>query len=102
MRFFVLSDNTDTLIGMRLAGMEGKLIESKAQFQQALQEAMSDPEVGVLLLTQKLEAFCPEEIAGYKLSCSQPLIVTIPDRHGGAAIGEHISQYVQEAVGVKI
>ena len=29
MRFFVLSDNTDTLIGMRLAGMEGTLIHTK-------------------------------------------------------------------------
>ena len=102
MRFFVLSDNTDTLIGMRRAGMEGTLIHTKPQLQEALRAAMSDPGIGVLILTEKLERLCPEEIAGYKLSRPQPLIVSIPDRHGGAAIGEHISQYVQEAVGVKI
>lgn len=102
MRFFVLSDNTDTLMGMRLAGMEGALVHTKAQLTEAMKSAMENPEIGILILTEKLEKLCPEEIANYKLTCPQPLIVSIPDRHGGAAIGEHISQYVQEAVGVKI
>lgn len=46
MRFFVLSDNTDTLIGMRLAGMEGTLVHTKPQLQEALRAAMSNRRSG--------------------------------------------------------
>ena len=41
MRFYLLSDNIDTLMGMRLAGIEGVVIHEKEEVEKALTEAMN-------------------------------------------------------------
>ena len=39
---YLISDNTDTLTGMRLAGVEGILVRSRDQVKKALEDAVSD------------------------------------------------------------
>lgn len=102
MKFFLLSDNIDTQMGMRLAGIEGIVIHERREVLEALEQAMQDEEIAVVLMTTKLIQLCPEVISEIKLRQSKPLIVEIPDRHGSAKIGETIDRYVSEAIGVKL
>ena len=102
MKFFLLSDNIDTQMGMRLAGIEGVVIHERREVLEALEQAMQDEEIAVVLITTKLIQLCPEVISEIKLRQSKPLIVEIPDRHGSAKIGETIDRYVSEAIGVKL
>lgn len=102
MKFFVLSDNIDTQMGMRLAGIEGKVIHERDEVLQELETAMHDEDIAVIFMTTKLIQTCPEIISEIKLKQPKPLIVEIPDRHGSAKIGETIDRYVGEAVGVKL
>ncbi|MCI8541369.1 MAG: ATP synthase subunit F [Erysipelotrichaceae bacterium] len=102
MKFFLLSDNIDTQMGMRLAGIEGVVIHERREVLEALEQAMQDEEIAVVLMTTKLIQLCPEVISEIKLRQSKPLIVEIPDRHGSAKIGETIDRYVSEAIGVKL
>ena len=41
MRMFLISDNVDTLTGMRLAGIEGVVVHEKQEIKQALDEVLS-------------------------------------------------------------
>ena len=102
MKFFVLSDNIDTQMGMRLAGIEGKVIHERDEVLQELETAMHDEDIAVIFMTTKLIQTCPEIISEIKLKQPKPLIAEIPDRHGSAKIGETIDRYVSEAVGVKL
>lgn len=102
MKLYTLSDNRDTMIGMRLAGIEGELLHTAAEVTEALRRVMADPEIGVVLMTEKLINTCPEAIYRYKLTQKKPLIVEIPDRHGSGDVSQMIGQYVSEAIGVKI
>ena len=102
MKFFVLSDNIDTQMGMRLAGIEGKVIHERDEVLQELETAMHDEDIAVIFMTTKLIQTCPEIISEIKLKQPKPLIVERPDRHGSAKIGETIDRYVSEAVGVKL
>lgn len=102
MKFFLISDNIDTQMGMRLAGIEGVVIHERREVLEALEQAMQDEEIAVVLMTTKLIQLCPEVISEIKLRQSKPLIVEIPDRHGSAKIGETIDRYVSEAIGVKL
>lgn len=102
MKFFLLSDNIDTQMGMRLAGIEGIVIHERAQVLQELEKAMHREDIAVILMTTKLIQTCPEIISDLKLKQKKPLIVEIPDRHGSAKVGETIDGYVSEAIGVKL
>ena len=102
MRFYVVSDKNDTYMGMRLAGMDGFLLENPQELRSAVERAVEDPDVGILLVTGRVFALCKELISDIKLNRKYPLIVEIPDRHSTERAGDAIDQYVREAVGIKI
>ncbi len=102
MKFFLISDNTDTLMGLRLVGIEGVVLHDRHEFLMKLEEKMKDPSIAVILVTTKLIELCPDIISEVKLKQPKPLIVEIPDRHGESKIGETIDRYVSEAIGVKL
>lgn len=102
MKFYLLSDNVDTVMGMRLAGVPGELIHSADELKTSLDAAMSAEDVGVVLVTQKLVSMCREYIYDIKLKTTRPLIVEIPDRHGGAGVSDAMLGYVRDAVGIKL
>ena len=102
MRFYLLSDNIDTQMGMRLAGIEGVVVHERQEVLEELEKAMHMEDVAIILMTTKLIQTCPDVISELKLKLKKPLIVEIPDRHGSAKIGETIDRYVSEAIGVKL
>ena len=102
MKFFLISDNIDTQMGLRLAGIEGVVVHERHEMLETLEKVMHDDEVAIVLLTTKLIELCPDVISEIKLKQKKPLIVEIPDRHGSAKIGETIDRYVSEAIGVKL
>ncbi|MBR3269588.1 MAG: V-type ATP synthase subunit F [Oscillospiraceae bacterium] len=102
MRCYVLSDNTDTLMGMRLAGIEGTLVHEREELLEALGNAMQKQNIAVVMLTEKLAALCETELTGIKERNTTPLVVVIPDRHGSADMTASISRYLAETVGIHI
>ena len=102
MKYFVITDSTDTYVGLRLAGMEGLVVREEAEVRQAIGAAASDPEIGILLITEKLAALCEDQIAPLKLTAQRPLVVEIPDRHSAGRSSDSITRYIREAIGVKI
>ena len=82
MKFFLLTDNIDTLMGMRLVGIEGVVLHDRKEMLVELEKVLNDEEIGVLLMTTKLVELAPEVISELKLKQQKPIIVEIPDRHG--------------------
>ncbi len=102
MRFFLISDNVDTLMGMRLAGIDGVVVHEDKEVREILSKTMDLEDVAVILMTERLVSLCPELVYELKLNRKQPLIVEIPDRHGSGRAKDSITRYVREAIGVKI
>lgn len=102
MEFFVISDNIDTVTGMRLAGIDGVVVHSPEAVRDRIQKASQDARIGVLLITERLVPMCPELIYDIKLNRRRPLIVEIPDRHSAGRSKDSIKKYVREAIGVKV
>ena len=102
MRFYLISDNVDTQVGMRLAGIEGIVVHEADEVRKALTDAMEMEDVAVVLITERLLTLCPEMVYDPKLNRRRPLIVEIPDRHGNGRTRDSITRYVREAIGVKI
>ena len=102
MRFYVISDNNDTCVGMRLAGIEGTVVHEPDEVHQALAAAMNMDDVAGILMTEHLVKMCGDLVDDLKLNRSRPLIVEIPDRHGNGRAKDSITRYVREAIGIKI
>lgn len=102
MKFFLITDNLDTLMGMRLVGIEGVVVHDRKKVIQEIEKTLHNDQIGILLITTKLVDLCPEVISELKLKRTRPLIVEIPDRHGGSKIGVSIDEYVSDAIGVKL
>ena len=102
MKMYLISDNIDTLTGMRLAGIEGEVVHGRKEVTEALEKVMDDPDLGILLVTEKLCDEAPELVNDIQLNRHTPLLVEIPDRHGTGRDPEFITNYIDEAIGVKL
>lgn len=102
MRFYLISDNTDTQVGMRLAGIDGVVAHKQDEVTKALSDAMQMEDVAVILMTERLVNLCSGLVDELKLNRARPLIVEIPDRHGNGRAKDSITRYVREAIGIKI
>ena len=60
MKFFLISDNIDTQMGLRLAGIEGVVVHERHEMLETLEKVIHDDEVAIVLLTTKLIELCPE------------------------------------------
>ena len=97
MKMYLISDNHDTLTGMRLVGIEGSLVHTKAELKEAFSLALAD-----ILLTEKFSREYPDLVNAVKLEHKLPLFIDIPDRHGTGRKPTFITDYVNEAIGLKL
>ena len=102
MKFFLISDNIDTLIGLRLSGAVGVVAHEREEILSSFDKVIKDESIGVLLLTELVSEEISQEIVNHKLSGKLPLIFVIPDRHGWRGDKNFITRYVEEAIGVKM
>jgi len=76
MKMFLLSDDLDILLGMRIVGVKGRYVESVRDFSDAFSEIVQDKEIGILVITLSLSNECEDIISPFKMN-EQPLIVLL-------------------------
>ena len=77
MRMYLISDDMDSLAGMRLAGVKGRCVENAQEFLEVFSEAVEDKDIGILLITQTLWNEFENIIGAYRMN-ERPLIVLLP------------------------
>lgn len=100
MKVYLISDNIDTLTGMRLAGILGTVVHDRDALEQCLDKVRSDMDVGIVLVTEKISDMAPDLIGDIKKAHELPLLVVIPDRHGSVRGEDAITAYVKETIGI--
>lgn len=100
MKMYILSDRSDTLAGMRLAGIEGSLVRSGEELGSFLKKAdFSD--VAVLMITKSLADMNRPLVNSMKRQ-NRPLLVEVPDRENCSTQDNSITEFVREAMGIKL
>ena len=102
MRMYLISDNVDTYTGMRLAGVEGVVVHEREELKAELEKVLSDKEIGIVLLTEKFGRDYPDLVGTVKMNYRTPLFVESPDRHGTGRSKNFITDYVNQAIGLKL
>ncbi len=80
MKFYLITDDVDTSVGLRLAGVESKVLTDLTQGAQAIDDALRDDGIGILMVSHRVAAAYRDRIEEIRFSRSLPLIVTLPDR----------------------
>lgn len=102
MKMYLISDNVDTRTGLRLVGVDGAIVHSPEELKAELDKVTEDKSIGILLIMEKLSKKFPDIINDIKLNRKLPLVVEIPDRHGTGRGADFITNYIKEAIGVKL
>ena len=102
MKMYLISDNVDTLTGMRLAGGDGVVVHERNELREAIENAMTDKTVGDHPADGEVRAGVPDLIDEIRLEHTMPLLIEIPDRHGTGRKEDFITSYVNEAIGLKL
>jgi V/A-type H+-transporting ATPase subunit F len=102
MKVYIISDNTHTLTGMRLSGVEGVVVHEREEILKELAKVKEKRDIGILLITELLAERVKLELDEIKLSSSLPIIVEIPDRHGTRRPPDFLTSYIRESIGLKI
>jgi len=101
MKSILISDNRDTIIGLRLANIQGVLAQTKDEINLQFKNAVEDKDIGIIIITEKIFEDMKEEVLELKRTGSSQLIVTIPDRTG-LRDKNFIMRYIKESIGIKI
>ena len=101
MKSFLISDNIDTVIGLRLANIEGVLAKSKEEIEMYFEQATKDEKIGIIILTEKIFEEIKLEVLQFKKTGELKLVVTIPDRTG-LRDKNLIMKYIKDSIGIKI
>ena len=102
MRFELISDSTDALVGMRLAGIPGTMAKNEEEVKRALKKAIEDKEIAIILITEKLAEICKDLLYELKNSDIKTLIIEIPDGKSTTRKKDAITEYIRDAIGLKI
>lgn len=102
MKSYLISDNVDTLVGLEIAGIKGIVLHDRNKVIEKLDELLKNKDIGIIIVTEKIEILVTEKIDKLKLEKNIPLIVAIPDRHGSNKEENSIMKYVKESIGLKV
>lgn len=102
MKAFLISDNVDSLVGLKIAGIRGSVVHKREEVLEILENLLKDKEISTIIVTEKIAELVSEELSEIKLSKLLPLVVEIPDRHGSKRGEDHLLNYVKEAIGLKL
>jgi V/A-type H+-transporting ATPase subunit F len=97
-KLFVLGDE-EAVLGFSLAGVSGQVAQTPAQVKEGLKKALSDREIGILLITANAAQLAREEVDRLKITSNSPLILEIPSSRGTIE-GPSIRDLVRKAIGV--
>ncbi len=94
--------NSEAVLGFSLVGVRGSVATSAEEVNQALDRALSTPDIGIILVTEDVARLIEARMDQLKFHSTVPLVVEIPGPQGMPADQDSLSEVVRRAIGIKI
>ena len=101
MKYYIIGDE-DAVLGFGMVGVRGQAAENPWDAKEAFSRAISDKEVGIIIITERIAGLIRSTIDRFLFKEAFPLIVEIPDRSGAVSERMGIREIVTATIGIKI
>ena len=92
----------EAVLGFALVGVHGQVATTAADADQALDDALSRPDVGIVLVTEDVADLTQARMDQLKLRSTVPLVVEIPGPGGVRPGRPSLNEVIRRAIGIKI
>lgn len=100
-KIIVLGD-ADTVLGFRLAGVVDTKVVQDSTADDAVGEALANPEAGILVITQETLAALSHKTKKLLAVTAKPVVIEIPGKRSVEVPGQSISDLVKKAIGIEL
>lgn len=101
MRMIVIG-NPDSVWGFALAGVGGQIVTTPDELNRALDAAIADPEIGIVLVTEDVAEMARQRVDWLIVRSTRPLVVEVPGPAGPRPGRPSLSEVIRETIGVRI
>ena len=101
LKFHVIGD-ADTVLGFRLAGVEGEIVRTADETQESLERAIGRKDLGVLIMPERVAQSVRAQVDRHVTRSAFPLIIEIPDIQGPMEGRKTVKEMIRAAVGVSL
>ena len=101
MKYYIIGDE-DTVLGFGMVGVEGTVITTAEEAEQAFNDALQSQEIGILIITEQAAEMIRTQVDEYLFSERFPLIVEIPNRTGRVPEKPSLREMVNQAIGIQL
>ncbi len=97
--FFVIAD-PHTFLAFALTGLKGGAATDMTEARELLTRAREDPEVGLILITERLAGEIRREVDAVRREGIKPMVLEIPDLDGPVAKKESLLDRLRSLMGI--
>ena len=92
----------EAVLGFSLVGVRGKTVSTASEADEALDEALSTSDIGIILVTENVAELIEARMEQLKLRSTVPLVVEIPGPEGVRPDRPSLNEMVLRAIGVRL
>ena len=92
----------DAVLGFDLVGVRGRIVTTAKELNQALDAALADKEVGIVLVTEDVADLARQRVDMLRVRSTVPLVVEIPGPEGPRPDRPPLSEVIRRTIGVRI
>jgi len=100
MKTYLLCKSKETLVSLRLAGIEGKVVEGKDDIKEEIENLLKDKDVGIIAVSESLAERNRDYIMEKKLE-ERTLFIQVPEP-SGTKNKNYVMNYIKNSIGIKI
>lgn len=94
--------NQDAVRGFALAGVRGQIVTTAEELNQALDAALANEEIGIVLVTEDVANLARQRVDTLMARSTTTLVVEIPGPEGPSPDRPPLSAVIRRTIGVKI
>lgn len=94
--------NQDAVWGFALAGVHGQIVTTPDELHEALDAALGDGDVGIVLVTEGVADLDRQRIDELVMRSQIPIVVEIPGPGGPSPERPSLSELIRRTIGIRV
>ena len=100
MKIWVIG-NVDAVLGFALVGVHGEVVDSVDGMNRALDAVLTNPELGLVLVTEDCSMMATERMTRLKSRIEPPLFLEIPSPDSSDSMGISFMGLAEQSIGIR-